>query len=164
MAFASLRNFCPSMNLAAQGSRKSQERRMSHPFSIHAMSTKRLRIFQHLLVAFQSVHLIQLGLVIDSGPAGEVPYGSSYPPAGDDQWISLACIYLQAWISHIACPSRALLIEGLWGKSRTTSRHSTRRTRVRRQPMPSSARAMRSLPQVLLILADSHRQKSFGSL
>ena len=41
------------------------------------MSTKQLRIFHHLLIVFQSVHLIQLGLVIDCGPAGEEPHGTS---------------------------------------------------------------------------------------
>ena len=55
-----------------------------HPFSRSlsiiflptSRNTKRLRIFQHLLVVFQAIHLIQFGLVIESGPGREEPHSA----------------------------------------------------------------------------------------
>lgn len=89
MALASLRNFCPSMNLGHLSALPGQTESNLKDFSLFIpfqrlflfflptrRNTKRLRIFQHLLVVFQAIHLIQFGLVIESGPGREEPHSA----------------------------------------------------------------------------------------
>ena len=104
-----------------------------NPISIDLRS-KALRVFEHLLVVLQPIHLIQLGFVIESPPGREKPRFEADEFAAGFKMSLHKCRNLNV--------SRRFLLAFL----KLRWRGSVSTTRVLRQPIPSNARAIRSLP------------------